>query len=716
VTLDDEKFARFFPAEAAEQSVLTHLAKLCASAGKKGGSAVSMPPRKAGSPVSVNRVLRHCEPAPESRSTETKFRLNYGLMAIRHRSLVSGSAVVAVALLVVGTVGYYLALRDASAPSKRSIAGRSQPTKGIALSFVPRTASRGHDAQRGALIERVDPAKDPGWDTEVLAEAAKHQLDRLAVVLTNPTAISPAAVAEFTDSQVVCAPLRPHNLTQVFSDGSVSVWRQLQGANATTDVVQTTRLGHSAMATVLQELVQPLRDASDVRVECKVVGVDRRLDHFETTVYFHCSGCIGNSRTQQNATWTCRWSLSGNIHQPLLLAVASDDFEEIRSDPSGGIQFVEDTSKVLGAATSYREQLARGIDYWRSRLTMDFGVDLNGNQGIAIGDVNGDELDDIYVCQQGGLPNRLYVRNRDGTLRDMSTEAGVDWLDLTRSALLIDIDNDTDQDLLICQGWYLLIMLNSGDGHFQPVTKHRCRGDSYSLAAADYDLDGDLDVYLCGRDADPEDNTFVGILGSPLPYHDANNGAPNMLYENDGHGRFRDVTSEVGLDENNRRFSYATAWADYDNDGDMDLYVANDFGRNNLYQNQGGHFHDVAAELGVEDISAGMGATWGDYDSDGLLDLYVSNMFSSAGNRIAYQRNFRTSDSTQTLTHFQRHARGNSLFRNTGSTGFEDVSQSSGVMMGRWAWGAKFVDLNNDSREDLYVANGFVTASDTGDL
>jgi hypothetical protein len=292
----------------------------------------------------------------------------------------------------------------------------------------------------------------------------------------------------------------------------------------------------------------------------------------------------------------------------------------------------------------------------------------------------------------------------------------VDWLELTRSALLIDLDNDADQDLVICRGWYLLIMSNSGDGRFELSSQLRCRGDAYSMVAADYDNDGDIDIFVCCRDPDSTDDEFVGILGAPLPYHDANNGAANMLWQNDGEGQFRDVTKDVGLDHNNRRFSYAAAWADYDNDGDMDLYVANDFGRNNLYQNKGGLFSDVAAELGVEDISAGMSVTWGDYDGDGLLDLYVSNMFSSAGNRIAYQRQFRAGSSEQALGDFRRHARGNSLFRNAGDDGFQDVSQSSGVTMGRWAWGAKFVDLNNDSREDLYVANGFITTEDTGDL
>ena len=180
------------------------------------------------------------------------------------------------------------------------------------------------------------------------------------------------------------------------------------------------------------------------------------------------------------------------------------------------------------------------------------------------------------------------------------------------------------------------------------------------------------------------------------------------------------MTVETGLDVNNRRYSYAASWEDFDSDGDMDLYVANDFGRNNLYRNQlvetgKPHFEDVAEQLGVEDISAGMSVTWGDYNNDGLSDIYVSNMFSSAGNRIVYQRQFRPNTS-KSLSSFQRHARGNTLFENNGEGGFRDVSADAGVTMGRWAWGSKFGDLNNDGLLDLYVTNGFITTEDTGDL
>jgi hypothetical protein len=170
------------------------------------------------------------------------------------------------------------------------------------------------------------------------------------------------------------------------------------------------------------------------------------------------------------------------------------------------------------------------------------------------------------------------------------------------------------------------------------------------------------------------------------------------------------------LNENNTRWSFAASWEDYDGDGDADLYVANDFGRNNLYRNDGGNFTDVAAEAGVEDIAAGMSVAWGDYNQDGKMDLYVGNMFSSAGQRIAFQGRFHTAANNETREQFQRHARGNSLFLNLGDGTFRDVSEEAGVTLGRWAWASPFIDINNDGWEDLVVANGFVTGSNTGDL
>ncbi len=327
----------------------------------------------------------------------------------------------------------------------------------------------------------------------------------------------------------------------------------------------------------------------------------------------------------------------------------------------------------------------------------------------------GTSLDDLYICQQGGLPNRLFLQNADGTLRDVTEESGTAWLDDCASALFVDLDNDGDRDLAVSQDFRILLMENDGTGKFELAFGTSTQAQSFSMAAADYDVDGDLDLYVCGYNPSVA-GIRSGAMGEPLPFHDANNGGRNTLWRNDGNWRFSDVTAETGLDQNNTRFSFAACWEDFDNDGDLDLYVANDYGRNNLYRNDGGRFNDVAADLGVEDQSAGMSVTWADCNRDGWMDLYVSNMFSGAGNRITYQRQFKEGFDDDTRQQFQRMARGNSLFLGNPDGRFRDVSDPAGVAMGRWAWGSRFADVNNDGWEDILVTNGFITAADVDDL
>jgi len=189
----------------------------------------------------------------------------------------------------------------------------------------------------------------------------------------------------------------------------------------------------------------------------------------------------------------------------------------------------------------------------------------------------------------------------------------------------------------------------------------------------------------------------------------------NILFRNDD-GEFVDATAELGLDDNNTKFSLASIWEDFDGDGDLDLYVSNDYGRNNLYRNDGGHFHDVAMEVGADDMAAGMGVTVSDADGDGDMDVYVTNMFSSAGLRIAGQDHQFMQGSDEVRAKYQRHARGNTLLANRGDGTFEDVTLASGAAVAGWSWGSQFLDLNNDGLEDVYAPNGFLTNPDTGDL
>ena len=372
-------------------------------------------------------------------------------------------------------------------------------------------------------------------------------------------------------------------------------------------------------------------------------------------------------------------------------------------------------SRSLRNEPVFQKQLLYSSDYWRARIPRSLGLDVVANHGIAIGDVNGDGLEDIYLCQQGGLPNRLFIRNEDGTLTDKSGESGANWLDYSASALLIDLDNDGDRDLAVALEWKVLFMENDGQGHFTMRLGFASPSQLFSMSAADFDSDAKLDIYICGYNPIETANTR-GAMGSPMPFHDANNGGENGLFRNVGDWKFRNVTRQVGLDQNNTRFSFAASWEDFDEDGDPDLYVANDYGRNNLFRNDGGKFTDIAAIAGVEDISAGMSTSWGDFNRDGKMDLYVSNMFSSAGNRITFQRQFQPNASNEARSALRRHARGNTLFQNNGDGTFLDRSVDMNITMGRWAWGSRWVDFNNDGWEDILVANGYITTEDTGDL
>src|SRR5258708_464974 len=193
------------------------------------------------------------------------------------------------------------------------------------------------------------------------------------------------------------------------------------------------------------------------------------------------------------------------------------------------------------------------------------------------------------------------------------------------------------------------------------------------------------------------------------------------MMRNNRDGTFRDVTAESGLNQNNTRYSFCCGWSDYNRDGWPDLFVVNDFGRKNLYRNNGdGTFTDVAPQAGVEDVGAGMSVCWLDFDNDGAEDLYVADMWSAAGERISAQETFKKDSPGEVRALYRKHAMGNSIFRNTGfrnrGTAFEDTTNSAGVGMGRWSWSSDAFDFDHDGFPDLYIANGMVSGTLRPDL
>ncbi len=408
-----------------------------------------------------------------------------------------------------------------------------------------------------------------------------------------------------------------------------------------------------------------------------------------------------------------RWTRDGDDW-----TLAETKVGELREVEAPRFQFTEITEQVFGKIPSFQRQLAKDTNYWRGALDAAVGVQVYGHHGVSLGDYNGDGLDDLYVSQPAGLPNRLYRNNGDGTFSDVSKAAGLDVLDDTSMSLFADLDNDGDQDIILIGAEPLLFRNDGGKFTYDPAAGLRPAPDKAAMltgaSLADYDNDGDLDLYVCAYDFWQAGSDY----DAPTPYYDATNGPPNLLFRNKGDGTFEEVTEAAGLMEGNNRFSFDASWADYDNDGDPDLYVANDFGRNNLYRNNGdGTFREASKEAGLEDLAAGMSASWGDYDNDGDLDLYVSNMWSSAGQRITFNSQFENvAGSAEVREKFQRQARGNSLFRNNGDGTFSDISEEAGVTMGRWAWASELVDLDNDGQLDIFVQNGYITGDRLDDL
>ena len=572
-----------------------------------------------------------------------------------------------------------------------------------------------------------NPAAD-GWPTEIFNQVANKQLKKIGHFIAHPEKLTPANLEPLISSEFSCSALRPAKLKTIFKDAALQIRKYSQAANHDQDLIYHNTEGFHKS---LSELLIPFADADNVRYKFKLFRV---LDEGETVVtrqYFAISGRRGNETVELNATWVIKWTkeeIIGGGETLKFSTIALEQFEEATWQNEQSKIFSDCSSAVIGHNPSYTTQIKKGLNHWLNRQDNPLENSFLGTPGIAVGDLNGDGLEDIYLCQEFGLPNQLFIQQANGRADEMAAAYGLDFLESSRSALILDLDNDGDQDLAVAVLGGVIISENLGSGNFKLRKILPTSDDTMSLSAADYDRDGDLDIYVTAyypdRRVDSAKNSSSKIEGaaSRFVYHDANNGAANSLWHNDsaetGILKFNEVTEDVGLNQNNYRYSLAATWEDYDNDGDLDLYVANDYGRDSLYRNDlnkngNHHFVVVAESAGAVSSGGGMSISWGDYNRDGLKDALVSGMWSSAGNRITTQLKFKK-DSEIVKDRLQHFAKGCYLLKNNGVNGFVDVAGNNGTEMGRWAWGSRFIDLNNDGWEDVVVANGFITGNQNG--
>ena len=420
-------------------------------------------------------------------------------------------------------------------------------------------------------------------------------------------------------------------------------------------------------------------------------------------------------RGQRAGHWDLEWESDGAGGWRVSKLQALGETESHAAHP----MFADISARALDLTTdSYQQQMVPGIDTWRTVLDGASRIDVYGNNGIAVGDIDGDRWDDVYVCQPAGLPNRLYRNRGNGTFEDVTEQWGVGVLDNTPCALFADLRNSGRQDLIVITVDRPLLFLNDGSGRFQYqpdafLFAQPPAGTFTGASIADYDGDGLLDIYFCLY------SYYQGLnqYQYPSPYYDAQNGPPNFLMHNQGNGTFTDATASSRMSVNNNRYSFACGWVDLRRDGRPDLYVVNDFGRKNFYRNNGnGTFTDIAREVGVEDVGAGMSVCWFDYDNDGHQDLYVADMWSAAGQRVSTQEAFQRQAPSYIRTLLRKHAEGNSLFHNDGNGHFTDKSATAGVQMGRWSWSSDAWDFDHDGYPDIYIANGMISGPDRREL
>ena len=320
--------------------------------------------------------------------------------------------------------------------------------------------------------------------------------------------------------------------------------------------------------------------------------------------------------------------------------------------------------------------------------------------GVALFDYDNDNDLDLYFVNGGDLPgmvspiqptNRLY-RNDGATFTDVTTEAAIGNTGYGLGCCVGDYNNDGFTDLYVTNYGANVLYHNNGNGTFTDVTAHAgVSSNQFSTGCAfvDIDIDGDLDLYVVNYvQFDPETNpecTRQGIRTYCTP--EALLGAADVLYLNNGNGTFTDVSERVGISEVTGK-GLGVVCGDVDNDGDVDIFVANDTTPNLLYRNdqEGAQMTEDALFSGValsEEGRAysGMGTNLGDFDNDGYLDIVITNF----------------QDQT------------NSLYHNAQSGFFNEVSFTKGIgekSLPYLAWGVDFVDFNNDGWLDLFIANG----------
>ncbi|MCA9212814.1 MAG: VCBS repeat-containing protein, partial [Planctomycetales bacterium] len=315
----------------------------------------------------------------------------------------------------------------------------------------------------GRSIDHIDEGM---WTTESVSQQTEKVLKAiLATTLSNN--FDPHHLTSGFSADVPAG-----DFAESFHDDQITVWRPSETAARAT-IKQPTEffawLKHAARIT------------DDTTFKLKTFGINIEGQRASTDVWVRTHAIGESHATNVTSLWRCDWKL--NEH-PELSSINVQEFE-VAAIASSRSLFSDRTVEVLGNTKAYGEQLVHGLNHWLDRLELYDGIIATSYHGLAIADVNNDGLDDIYLCQpggaSGGLPNRLFIQQPDGTAIDASAESGTDWLIETHGALFVDLDNDGDQDLVASTIAGLIFAMNDGQGRFEPKA-HKVTAEAPPIA------------------------------------------------------------------------------------------------------------------------------------------------------------------------------------------------------------------------------------------
>jgi len=355
------------------------------------------------------------------------------------------------------------------------------------------------------------------------------------------------------------------------------------------------------------------------------------------------------------------------------------------------------------------EEVAKqaGIDFVHQGPILDPKLDpimpevASMGASVSIVDYNQDGWPDIYVTNsRTGSMNHMYRNNHDGTFTDVAAELGIADVNkpgtgVSMGAVWGDYDNDGYPDLYLVKWGRPELFHNDHGQHFTEVNVPAFPKwiNANTATWLDYDDDGRLDLFVGGYYPESVDLWHLkDTRMMPNSFEYADNGGRKYLFHNLGDGKFAEVSAQAGI--RSRRWALASAAADLDGNRYPDLFVANDYGVSELYINDHGHFHEAGKQTGVGFApKSGMNAAFGDIFDEGKFAIYVSNI-SEPGVLI----------------------QGNNLWVPDGQPGslhYENMARDLGVELGGWSFGAQFGDFSNDGNLDIFLVNGYISASRT---